>query len=157
VPAKLQCPHCGRSIPRPAQAGDVTCDGCEQKFDPDRRDEENLTPIEKFKPVRVRHEIPSLAARIIGVILLALGAISLLPIFLIIPRLDFRHGNGFGRAFGVLLLPASLIAGGIALAYVKRMPVQPSGELEDFRARHDSSATDAMRDVSYDKQIFTSE
>ena len=59
--------------------------------------------------------------------------------------------------FTLLLLPASLILGGVALAYVKRLPVIPSREIEDSRAMHDSSATEAACDLNDGKQVFTDE
>ena len=60
----LECPYCGRSLSPPSQPGPVTCDGCEQQFDPGK----------------VRVQPPSVPREAAGWVLLVFGVVMLRPL-----------------------------------------------------------------------------
>jgi hypothetical protein len=96
---KLECPYCGRSLKPPPEAGIVTCDGCEQQFE----------------PAKVQIKPPSIAREAGGWVLLVFGIVTLVPAVTVALRIDFHARDVPFRLLGTFLIPAVLIFTGLAL------------------------------------------
>ena len=96
---KLECPYCGRKLKPPPESGIVTCDGCEQQFE----------------PAKVQIKPPSIAREAGGWVLLAFGIVMLVPAVTATLRIDFHARDVPFRLLGMFLIPAVLIFTGLAL------------------------------------------
>ena len=111
---KLECPYCGRMLKPSLEAGIVTCDGCEQQFE----------------PARVRIKPPSIAREAGGWVFLVFGIVMLVPAVTVALRIDFHARDVPFRLFGMFLIPAVLIFAGLALKRGKAAVDRASAEAE---------------------------
>ena len=97
--AKLVCPYCGRALPLPSDGGPVTCDGCNQPFD----------------PAKVHFQPAAYQKRMAGWLLLAVGVLSLLVAVSETLKLDFHNRDIVPSLVGTYLLPAIFLSAGVVL------------------------------------------
>ena len=99
MPVKFPCPHCGRSLEHPGNAGKMTCDGCEGSI--------NLDAL--------HYRCAGLLRRAIGLVIILCGAsLGVMPLLRSLALIGVASGPYFAMLGVRIVFSLLIIAWGIS-------------------------------------------